>query len=73
MGTLDIHPLYEVLFGELHQPIERLTHLDVPHPYSPALEDAVRPNREKIAQTVRLMMKRPSDRRNSSQPLAMAT
>jgi acetoin:2,6-dichlorophenolindophenol oxidoreductase subunit beta len=65
--------LYEVLFGELHQPIERLAHLDVPHPYSPALEDAVRPNREKIAQTVRLMVKPQADRRNSPQPLAMAT
>jgi acetoin:2,6-dichlorophenolindophenol oxidoreductase subunit beta len=48
--------LYEELFAELHQPIERLAHLDVPHPYSPALEDAVRPNRDKIAQTVRAML-----------------
>ena len=65
--------LYEVLFGDLRQPIERLAHLDVPHPYSPALEDAVRPNREKIAQTVRVMMKPPAYRRNLAQPLAMST
>ncbi len=65
--------LYEVLFGQLHQPIERLTHLDVPHPYSPALEDAVRPNREKIAQTARLMMKPQSNRRVSADTAAMAT
>jgi pyruvate/2-oxoglutarate/acetoin dehydrogenase E1 component len=48
--------LYEVVFGDLTQPIERLTHLDVPHPYSPVLEDVVRPNAEKIVQQVRKMM-----------------
>jgi pyruvate/2-oxoglutarate/acetoin dehydrogenase E1 component len=49
--------LYEEIFGELHQPIQRLAHLDVPHPYSPPLEDVVRPNRDKIAETVRSMVR----------------
>jgi pyruvate/2-oxoglutarate/acetoin dehydrogenase E1 component len=49
--------LYEIVFGDLKQPIERLTHLDVPHPYSPVLEDVVRPNSDKIAQAVRRMVR----------------
>src|ERR1700687_834552 len=61
--------LDEVLFGELHERIDSLAHLDVPHPYSPALEDAVRPNREKIAQTVRLMMKPQAYRRSPAERL----
>lgn len=48
--------LYEVVFGDLKQPIERLAHLDVPHPYSPILEDVVRPNSDKIAHAVRRMV-----------------
>jgi acetoin:2,6-dichlorophenolindophenol oxidoreductase subunit beta len=64
--------LYEVLYGELQQPIERLAHLDVPHPYSPALEDAVRPNREKIAQTVRSMMKSQQHPRKPKERAALA-
>jgi pyruvate/2-oxoglutarate/acetoin dehydrogenase E1 component len=48
--------LYEVVFADLKQPIERLAHLDVPHPYSPALEDVVRPNTDKIISSVRRMM-----------------
>lgn len=48
--------LYEEIFSDLRQPIERLAHLDVPHPYSPALEDVVRPNRDKIVQSVRSML-----------------
>jgi hypothetical protein len=38
------------------QPIERLAHVDVPHPFSPALEDAVRPNKDKIIKTARDMV-----------------
>jgi len=56
--------LYEEIFSDLRQPIERLAHLDVPHPYSPALEDFVRPNRDKIVQSVRTMLasrERPRD------------
>lgn len=64
--------LYEVLYGDLRQPIERLAHLDVPHPYSPALEDAVRPNRDKIAQVVRNMMRSGEHLRSSKQPAATA-
>lgn len=55
--------IYSEMYGELKQPIERLAHLDVPHPYSPALEKVVRPNREKIVATVCKMMgiKQPVD------------
>jgi pyruvate/2-oxoglutarate/acetoin dehydrogenase E1 component len=49
--------LYEELHGELRQPIRRLAHLDVPHPFSPALEDAVRPDRDKIVKMARDMMR----------------
>lgn len=48
--------LYEELFGELRRPIERLGHLDVPHPYSPVLEEAVRPDKAKIVHAARNMM-----------------
>ena len=48
--------LYEELHGELRRPIQRLAHLDVPHPFSPALEEVVRPNCDKIIQAVRDMM-----------------
>jgi pyruvate dehydrogenase E1 component beta subunit len=64
--------LYETLYGELKQPIERLAHLDVPHPYSPVLEDAVRPNREKIAQVVRKMMSAGTKDRSTQRAVASA-
>jgi pyruvate dehydrogenase E1 component beta subunit len=48
--------LYEELYGELRQPIERLAHLDVPHPYSPPLEDAVRPDKGKVKAAARRMV-----------------
>jgi pyruvate dehydrogenase E1 component beta subunit len=62
--------LYEELYGDLRQPIERLAHLDVPHPYSPVLEDAVRPDRQKIAQTARNMVIGNSARANRNPELA---
>jgi len=48
--------VYEEMYGELRQPVQRLAHLDVPHPYSPVLEDVVRPNRNKIVAAVRNML-----------------
>lgn len=56
LGAEIASTVYEEMFGELSQPIQRLAHLDVPHPYSPALEDVVRPNRDKIAAAVRNML-----------------
>ncbi len=53
--------LYEHLYGELRQPVERLAHLDVPHPYSPPLEEYVRPDREKIVGRARAMLGRNVD------------
>ena len=45
--------VYEEMYGELKHPIQRLAHLDVPHPYSPVLENVVRPDQEKIVASVR--------------------
>lgn len=64
--------LYEAVFSDLAQPIERLAHLDVPHPYSPALEDVVRPNADKIAAAVRRMLGTVSNRQRASVAAAPA-
>ena len=48
--------IYEQAFRKLKSPIRRLAHLDVPHPYSPALEKVVKPSKEKIIAEVREMI-----------------
>ncbi|MDP6352015.1 MAG: alpha-ketoacid dehydrogenase subunit beta [Alphaproteobacteria bacterium] len=56
LGAEIVAQVYEQMHGSLRQPIRRLAHVDVPHPYSPVLEDAVRPSQEKIFRTVRNML-----------------
>ena len=48
--------VYAEAFSALKQPIQRLAHRDVPHPYSHALADVVRPTRDKIAQVMSAMV-----------------
>ncbi len=56
LGAEIVARVYDEMYGELKGPIQRLAHLDVPHPYSPVLEDVVRPDREKIVAGVRNML-----------------
>jgi pyruvate dehydrogenase E1 component beta subunit len=48
--------VYGETFGNLKQPIQRLAHADVPHPYSHVLADTVRPTRAKIIEATVAMM-----------------
>ena len=49
--------LTEELFYELDAPIVRLASANVVTPYCPALEDHIRPNRDKVVEAIREMMK----------------
>lgn len=48
--------LSEAAFGSLRQPVRRLAALDVPPPFSPALEPVVKPDAAKIVAAIRSMM-----------------
>ncbi len=52
--------IYEQAFRELKQPIRRLGHLDVPHPFSPALQSAVMPGKASIVAAAREMLSDPA-------------
>ncbi len=49
--------VYGETYGLLKQPIQRLAHADIPHPYSHALADEVRPTRDKITSNVKRMVR----------------
>jgi pyruvate dehydrogenase E1 component beta subunit len=49
--------LTEELFYELDTPIVRLASANIVAPYCPVLEDHIRPNRDKVVEAVREMMK----------------